>query len=86
MRLLPIILLFLTAPLFAAENAALKTRNVIFITTDGLRWQEVFRGAEEQLIGKANGGVPEAAVSALREQFWADSPEAARAAAAVCLG
>ena len=79
MRLLPIILLFLTAPLFAAENAALKTRNILFITTDGLRWQEVFRGAEEQLIGKANGGVPETAVPAVREQFWADTPEERRA-------
>ena len=79
MRLLPIILLFLTAPLFAAENAALKTRNLLFVTTDGLRWQEVFRGAEEQLIGKANGGVPETAVPVLREQFWADTPEERRA-------
>ena len=76
---LPIIFLFLAAPVFAAEKAPLKTRNILFITTDGLRWQEVFRGAEEQLISKANGGVPEAAVPALREQFWADTPEERRA-------
>ncbi len=76
MRLLPFAILLLAAPLFAGENAPLKTRHVLFITTDGLRWQEVFRGAEEQLMNKANGGVPSAAV--LREQFWAETPEARR--------
>lgn len=76
MRLLAFALLLLTAPLFAAENAALKTRHVLFITTDGLRWQEVFRGAEVQLMNKANGGVPSEA--ALRGQFWAETPEARR--------
>ena len=78
MRLLPIVFLLLTAPVFAVENAALKTRHVLFITTDGLRWQEVFRGAEEALMNKANGGVPSEAVLALREQFWAETPEARR--------
>ena len=77
MRLLPIVFLLLTAPVFAGESAALKTRHILFITTDGLRWQEFFRGAEEQLMNKANGGVPSEAV--LREQFWADTPEARRA-------
>ena len=70
-------LLLLAAPIFAAENAALKTRHILFITTDGLRWQEIFRGAEEQLMNKASGGVPSEA--ALREQFWAETPEARRA-------
>jgi arylsulfatase A-like enzyme len=77
MRFLPLALLLLTTPLLAAENAGLKTRHVLFITTDGLRWQDLFRGAEEQLMNKANGGVPSEA--ALREQFWAETPEARRA-------
>ena len=37
--------------------AALKTQNVFLIISDGLRWQEVFCGAEEALINKENGGV-----------------------------
>ncbi len=28
----------------------LKTRNVVLVTLDGMRWQEVFRGADKQLI------------------------------------
>ena len=27
-----------------------KTRNVVLIVSDGLRWQEVFTGAEEDLL------------------------------------
>lgn len=61
------------APLRAAEPL---TRNLLFITTDGLRWQEVFRGAEKALMNKADGGVPDAA--ALAEKFWAESAEARR--------
>jgi hypothetical protein len=53
-----------------------RTENVLLVTFDGLRWQEVFRGAEDRLMTKANGGVehPEA----LRERFWRDTPEARR--------
>lgn len=34
---------------FAFAAAVTKTRNVLRVTLDGLRWQEVFRGAEEAL-------------------------------------
>jgi len=37
-------------PLAAAFLFAPQTKNVIFLFTDGLRWQEVYRGAEESLI------------------------------------
>ena len=33
------------------------TENVLWIMTDGLRWQEVFAGAEEILMTEENGGV-----------------------------
>ncbi len=56
----------------------LVTRNVIVVTTDGLRWQEVFRGAEESLLNKENGGV--AHIDALRQEFWRDNAEARREA------
>jgi hypothetical protein len=52
-----------------------QTANVILITTDGLRWQEVFTGAEERLIAKESG-VEEP--DALRRAFWRETPEARR--------
>ncbi|MBV8306353.1 MAG: hypothetical protein JO274_02630, partial [Gammaproteobacteria bacterium] len=35
----------------------LHTRNVVLIVSDGLRWQEVFTGADETLLNEANGGI-----------------------------
>lgn len=45
-----------------------QTQNVILVTIDGLRWQEVFRGAEERLISESDGGVKD--VKATTEAFW----------------
>lgn len=64
--------LFLSA--FAVATAGSETRNVVLVTIDGLRWQEVFRGADETLFDKAAGGVPENVVERLREDFLADTP------------
>lgn len=55
-----------------------KTRNVVVVMTDGLRWQEVFQGADDALINKENGGVAEP--ESLRKQYWRDSAEARREA------
>jgi dienelactone hydrolase len=54
-----------------------RTQNVVLITTDGLRWQEVFGGADEQLMTK-DAGVSEPAE--LKREFWRDTPEARRQA------
>jgi len=40
-----------------ADAQELKTRNIVLITTDGFRWQEMFTGAEPALLNKADGGV-----------------------------
>jgi hypothetical protein len=61
-----------------AASAGLRTRNVVIVMTDGLRWQEVFQGAEASLMTKENGGVGEP--EALKKQFWRDTPEARREA------
>lgn len=74
---LPLLLASLMVPTKAATTPR-KTKNVFLITTDGLRWQEVFTGAEELLLNKTNGGVINAA--ALRKDFWRDTPEARRQA------
>ena len=54
------------------------TRNVVLVTTDGLRWQEVFRGADDSLLNKKDGGVADP--DALRREFWRETPEARREA------
>jgi Type I phosphodiesterase / nucleotide pyrophosphatase len=54
------------------------TRNVVLVTTDGLRWQEVFRGADESLINEEAGGVAD--VESLRRKYWRETPEARREA------
>src|SRR5437879_6317128 len=58
--------------------AALKTQNVFLIISDGLRWQEVFNGAEADLMNEDNGGVKD--TNALRAEFWRNTPEARREA------
>lgn len=68
-----------TCALWTGANAVeLKTENVFLITTDGLRWQEVFTGAEEALLSKEHGGVKD--VNELKQQFWRVTPEERRQA------
>ena len=57
------------------------TRHVILVTIDGLRWQEVFRGADEALMTTdktAGGGVPGGELIALRADCLAETPEERR--------
>jgi hypothetical protein len=55
-----------------------KTENVFIVMTDGLRWQEVFHGAEESLLTEQNGGVKD--VAKLKSLFWRDTPAERREA------
>lgn len=73
-----VVLGLLLAAARATCAADLKTQNVVLITTDGLRWQEVFTGAERELINKQHGGVADA--KAIEEKFWRETPEARREA------
>src|SRR5262245_41221306 len=54
-----------------------KTRNVILFMSDGLRWQEVFTGADERLINKENGCEN---ADEVRAAYWRETPEARREA------
>src|SRR5260370_6063207 len=63
---------------FAQPPAEHKTQHIIFVMTDGLRWQEVFDGAEASLMNKKNGKVANEA--ALKKTYWRDAPEARREA------
>jgi hypothetical protein len=60
---------------FAVQTAwsQLKTRNVVLIVSDGLRWQEVFTGADPDLLDEKHGGIW-ASPERLRREFWNDDP------------
>src|SRR6516162_2979361 len=59
------------APLEA--QPPLRTRNVVLIVSDGLRWQEIFTGADPTLLNEANGGIWDKEQD-LRREFWRDDP------------
>ena len=65
-------------PRESAVAVKTKTRNILLVTTDGLRWQEVFGGADPALMNKANGGVEN--LSFLTEEFGGETPEIRRKA------
>ena len=54
-----------------ANSAHLKTRNVVLIVSDGLRWQEIFTGADPTLMDSEHGGIW-ADPSELKRKFWRD--------------
>jgi hypothetical protein len=62
----------------ASHPAQHKTENIIFVMTDGMRWQKLFRGADATLMNKENGSVED--VPALRKAYWRDTEEERRRA------
>ena len=66
------------AAVMLAAAPAQKTRAVIFVMTDGLRWQEVFRGADAALMDQEHGGVKDA--GPLRRDYWRETPQDRREA------
>ncbi len=61
----------------AAAEATRKTHNVIYVTLDGLRWQEVFGGAQEAFVSK-HCGVRD--VDDIRRRYLQSTPEERRSA------
>lgn len=62
----------------APRTEAPRTENVIVITWDGLRWQELFTGADETLLDAKLGGVKD--LPGLKQRYWRDSPSERRRA------
>jgi hypothetical protein len=56
----------------ADSGSARRTENVILITTDGLRWEEVFSGVDPLLLEKSSGASGN--LEGVRRDFWADDP------------
>jgi hypothetical protein len=54
-----------------------KTRNVVVVMLDGLRWEEVFRGADPELINKKGPrmlGASAQRTALAKELYWRDDP------------
>jgi hypothetical protein len=68
--------LHLTCWLRAAEPVTRKTQNVLLITLDGLRWQDLFGGADLRLGNREAGGVRD--VPDFQQRFVRDSETARR--------
>jgi hypothetical protein len=64
--------------LFGAPAAwAGKARNVILVVADGVRWQEVFTGADPTLLNDKAGGSWTPAEE-LKQKYWNDDPRVRR--------
>jgi hypothetical protein len=61
----------------AGELPVRTTQNVLLITYDGLRWQEVFGGCDETLLNSEEGGGVRD-VPAVKARYWRDTPEERR--------
>ena len=75
-RLLMLFGLVMLLTLSPAVRAA--DERVILVTIDGLRWQEVFGGAEEKMFDERAGGIRD--MAGLKQRYWRDTPEARREA------
>jgi hypothetical protein len=65
-------LLFALVPGAAgADPPARRTENVIVVTLDGFRWQELFGGADEALLDGKFGGVRD--LPGLKQRYWRES-------------
>src|SRR4051794_19064722 len=66
--------------MFAAAGAAARQEphaaNVLVVTLDGMRWQEVFGGLASDLLTKDNGGVTDP--EKVEQQFGGATPEERR--------
>lgn len=60
---------------FEQVNAQLKTENIVIVTLDGLRWQEVFGGADSVLL-KSKNYTKDSSTS--HKMFWDTNPEKRR--------
>ncbi len=63
----------------AGPALAGKTQNVVLIVSDGLRWQEVFTGADAALLNEKEGG-SWLAPAELKKRYWRENADARRTA------
>ena len=61
-----------------AASGQIRATNIILVTADGLRWQELFGGIDPALMNEKAAGMDKAGL--LRKKLWRDSPEERRRA------
>lgn len=61
-----------------APTQALSDDRVVLVLLDGIRWQDVFRGADPDLLNKESGGVDD--VEAIRSSYWREGQDDRRTA------
>lgn len=81
MRLVGALVLSLSSLVMAQSSAEAQeptraTENVLLVTLDGLRWQDVFTGADNAMLNAEDGRVAD--LRATRQRFWRGEPEARR--------
>src|SRR5581483_4284699 len=69
-------LFFLLAIVPATGQVPARDQNVVLIVTDGLRWQEVFHGADGDLLDKEHGHVDDP--QQIRREFWREDQKQRR--------
>ena len=78
MRRPPLFTFLVLLPLLPLPAQGHRTRNVIVVTLDGMRWQEIFAGADSALLFGGMAGVTDTAATARR--FWRATPRERREA------
>lgn len=78
LSLVTALLTFVLLTPVAAAEAPRQVENVIVVTLDGFRWQEVFQGADEAFIEAKLGGVRD--VAGLRKRYLRDTADERREA------
>ena len=78
--ILAVLLLGLCVPLLTqqeARGAGIKTENVVLVLLDGLRWQEVFTGANETYLNRSQGVFN---IEGVRKSYWRPTADERRRA------
>ena len=68
-------ILFLCAAFNISQAQTHKTENIVIVTLDGMRWQEVFGGADSVLINNTNYTKDTADA---KSKFWSDNADERR--------
>ena len=76
LRLILVSVLIAVATFVVSAQQPPSVTNVLLVTMDGMRWQEVFGGLQAPLVSKTDGGVADADVAWMKEHFDAATPEA----------
>ncbi len=69
------ILVFLPASMLNAKG---KTENIILITLDGMRWQEVFQGIDNRYFDQTEYLAYKYTHDQFKDKYWRDTPEERR--------